>query len=191
MRSNMATFGYEIAGGSGLKICYFDAVKYGTWLRGTAFTAPSSGLITAMHANIRMPYGEGRTYDLELGLYEENGWGVNSHKFIEKEKEKNLSTSGWKTVYNFFESVTSGKSYILVAIARARYGAPYPVSIDLAYDDIGTNRYYFHEGLLWGWQDPWNSVPVGTGRNYSIYVTYTPPITKGAMQTGKYWGEPI
>lgn len=186
----MSTFGYEIAGGSGLEICYFDATKYGSFLRGTAFTAPSSGILTAMHANIRMPYGEGRLYDLELGIYEEDGWGANSHKFIDKEREKNLSTSGWKTVTNFTQSVIAGKNYILVAIASALYGFPYPVSIDLAYDDIGTNRYYYHPGLTWVWQDPWDRVEVGTGRNYSIYATYI-PVAKGAMQTGKYWGEPI
>jgi len=186
----MTTFGYEVAGGSGELIAYVDPTRYTTFMHGTAFTAPSSGLLTAMHANIRMPYGEGDIYDLELGIYEEDGWGANSHKFIDKEKEKNLSTSGWKTVTNFTQSVTAGKNYILVAIADIPYVPPTPVQIDLAYDDIGTNNYYERSGLLKRWPDPWDKAPTGTGINYSIYATYT-PVAKGAMQTGKYWGEPI
>jgi len=187
----MATFGYEIAGGNGDWIGYADPTRLGYVLRGTAFTAPASGIITAMHGYIRMPYGEDHDYDLELGIYEEDGWGANSHKFIDKEKERNLSTSGWKTVTNYTQSIIAGKNYILVAIAFPHFPVVETVQIDLGYDDIETNNYYDHPGLDWRWQDPWNKVPTGTGRNYSIYVTYTPAIAKGAMQTGKYWGEPI
>jgi len=187
----MATFGYEVAGASDIKICYFDAVKYGTWLRGTSFSPAYSGALDEIWVYIQMPFGEGRQYDLELGIYEEHGWGVNSHKLIEKEKEKNLTTSGWQRIYNFHERVTAGKNYILVVIAFAVYGFPYPVSINPAYDTVENNRYYEHPGLDWRWQDPWDKAPTGTGRNYSVYVTYTPVISKGAMQLGKYWGEPI
>lgn len=187
----MATFGYGIAGGSGLRICYFDAVSYSVWSRGTSFSPSYSGELDEIWAYIRMPYGEGRKYDLYLGIYEENGWGPNSHKFIEIEREKNLTTSGWHNVYNFYESVTAGKNYILVAFAQALYGPLFPVSINLAYDTVGANNYYDVFGLVGKKVDPWNQAPTGTGRNYSIYATYTPALAKGAMQTGKYWGEPI
>jgi len=186
----MATFGYETAGGSGLYIGYADPTRLSYVLRGTAFTAPSSGLLTAIHAYILMPNGEDHDYDLELGIYEEDGWGANSHKLIDHEKERNLSTSGWKTVSNYTQSIIAGKKYILVARADVHFPVIEPVSIDLAYNTIEANNYYEHV-LFLRWLDPWNRVPVGTGRNYSIYATYTPGIAKGAMQTGKYWGEPI
>lgn len=186
----MATFGYEIAGGSGEWIAYVDPTRYGAVLRGTSFTTPSSGLLTAMHANIRMPLVEPFGYDLEIGIYEEDFYGPGSHKFIDKEKEKSLSTSGWKTVTNFTQSIVAGKNYILVAIAEIPSVPPFAVQIDLAYDTVESNNYYENSFLDWRWQDPWNKAPEGTGRNYSIYATYT-PVAKGAMQTGKYWGEPI
>lgn len=170
------TFGYEIAGGSGEWIGYSDPEKIGWVLRGTSYTAPSSGALTAIYAYIQMPYGEGHGYDLELGIYEEDFYGPNSHKLIANEKEKNLYTSGWKNVYNFGEPIIAGKNYILVALAFPHYSTVHTFQIDLAYDTVGTNRYYEIGGLLWYWQDPWNKAPTGIGRNYSIYCTYIPII---------------
>jgi len=168
------TFGYEVAGGSGEWIGYTAPDRLGWVLRGTSYSPTYSGALDEIWAYIRMPIGEGHGYDLELGIYEENGWGINSHKFIEKEKEKNLTTSGWKRIYNFFESVTAGKNYILVATAYPHFSPVWTTQVDLAYDTVENNRYYEEPGIGWRWQDPWNKAPTGTGRNYSIYAGYSP-----------------
>lgn len=153
-------------------IAYVDPTKYGAMLRGTVFWPEFDGTLDEMWANIRMPLVEPWGYDLELGIYEWNGWGIDSHKLIAHEKEKHLSTSGWHRVYNFHESITAWTPYILVAIAHIPGVPPWPVQIDLAYDPRPITIWYQHSFLDWRWQDPWYKMLEGMDRSYSIYCVY-------------------
>jgi len=117
------------------------------------------------------------SYDLEIGIYEEDFYGADSHKLIEKHTAGPFSTGGWIEVTGFSSNIIAGKHYILIAMADPPVNPLVHVQIDLAYDDVEANRYYEQSFFFFGWRDPWNKAEDGTGRNYSIYCTYLVPYT--------------
>lgn len=175
------TFGYTSMGGSYIAI----GAEYPerNYLRGTTYTLTEGATISG----ISVYSDSGGTFDLKLAIYQEDGSGSNSHD-LELSGENTDATSGDAGPWSV--SITGSllaDDYILSAVA----GNVSSGNVDIYYDSTGSQNYYNSNGFGgYTLPNPWNLTEAGTGRNYSIYATYTAsaaPATTAPTGQSELW----
>lgn len=158
------TFGYTSVGAS--QATAFEGYTDNEYIAGTAFTLSEDAAVESISV------GTWLTDMINPGgsIFLEDGNGANSHTLIAGPASG--ARTGDFTTHVLSAELTAG-NYIL-AMTQDDFSGGSSVESSYRFDSTGSNRWYYQVGYYNGnVPSTWSRAESGTGRNFSIYVTYT------------------
>ena len=170
------TIGYSTAGASSVAIARSSGNLSSR--RGTSYTMPEAGTADSMSAWLTLTADFDETIDLTCAINEQDSDSPGSHGLVASASASiNLpdNSNYTRSVTLAGESLTSGATYLLNAFADGGDLAN-TVDANLRYDSTAHSGNYYQENFATfaaAAEDPWTDGSSGTGREYSVWLTYT------------------
>ena len=178
IRSTGETFGYTSKGASFYRLAR-QSSSY-SYRLGTTFSFAGSGTLDKITLWIALESAGSETLDISAFINIEDSVESGSHGQVVKIENSKTVNSTTYTEFDFTagNEELSANNYLLNACGDGSDVNLSGQEVLLAYQSTGSNNWYVEYGIgayaSLSAENPWVASLDGTGRNFSIYATYTP-----------------